>query len=161
MLVAGLASTELGEDFPGTCMPGELTWPTDFLESLGSEGDAVDGELVGLRLEYLDDQWAWRLRSHSVGEDWTGDPINDPSAGRETLVTVRELRTLSTREVTLTEAEQQPISTGALSAAVASGEKWPSPLIIDMTRVVDGGGSPAWQITTCDTATGEFTTTVG
>jgi len=139
-------------------MPPELSWPTDFLESLMSENDAVDGELVGLRLEYLDDKWAWRLRSRSPKQDWAGDPIDDPSSGRESLVTTRDLQMLSTHEVSLTEAEQQPTASGALAAAMASGETWPSPLIIDMARVTEGSRA-VWQITTCDTATNEFTTT--
>ncbi|QMU97112.1 hypothetical protein FVO59_07635 [Microbacterium esteraromaticum] len=149
-------SVEPGEDFPGTCMPPELSWPTDFLESLVSENDAVDGELVGLRLVYIDDEWAWRLRSRSPQQDWAGDPIDDPSSGRESLVTTRELRTLRTYQVTLTEAEQLPTASGALAAATESGETWPSPLIIDMTRAIESGRA-VWRVTTCDTATNEHT----
>lgn len=53
------------------------------------------------------------------------------------------------------EAEQQTGGSGAWSAAKASGETWPSPLVIDMTRVIDDGAA-VWQVTTCDTATNQF-----
>ena len=148
---------KLGEDYPGTCLPGSLTWPTDFLDGLyGEDFGIIDGEIVGLRLEYVDDQWAWRLRSRAHPRDWSGDPIDDPTAGMESLVTTRDLQLIRSRDVTLTEAEQQPTGTGAWAAAKASGEKWPSPLVIDMSRVMDDGRA-AWQITTCDTATNRFT----
>jgi hypothetical protein len=43
-------------------------------------------------------------------------------------------------------------------AADRAGETYPSPLIIEMARVMDEG-SAVWQITTCDTATNEQTVT--
>ena len=54
----------------------------------------------------------------------------------------------------LTEAEQST-GNGALAAAMASGEQWPSPLIVEMAREIDGG-SAVWRITTCDTETNEL-----
>jgi hypothetical protein len=135
-------------------MPPELSWPTDFLESLPSESSAVGGSIVGLRLEYVDSRWAWRLRSIDTAHDAFGENVDDPSFGKESLVDVRTLETLASQQTQLTEAEQQMTGSGAYGAAHLSGEQWPSPLIIEMTRVMDDGAA-RWRITTCDTATNE------
>lgn len=63
------------ENYPGTCMPPEFTWPTDFLEGLPSESAAVSGSVVGLRLEYLNEQWVWRIRSVSSKTDMWGERV--------------------------------------------------------------------------------------
>lgn len=144
----------VGANFPGTCMPPEFSWPTDFLESLPGESSAVGGAIVGLRLEYLDSEWAWRLRSFDTKYDVFGEQVDDPSFGKESLVDVRTWETLATQQVELTDAEQQRVGSGAYDAAQLSGEQWPSPLIIEMARVTEDG-SAAWQITTCDTETNE------
>ncbi|MGN7965700.1 hypothetical protein ACTJKK_06455 [Microbacterium sp. 22179] len=141
----------VGENYPGTCMPAEFTWPTDFLEALPSESEAVGGSIVGLRLEYIDERWAWRIRSASGRTDAFGERVDDPAAGRETLADVRTLEVFASRDVTLTKAEQTA-GTSAYTAADRSGEEWPSPLIIEMARV-DDAGSDVWRITMCDTAT--------
>jgi len=143
----------VGENFPGTCLPAELSWPTDFLESLPGESSAVGGRIVGLRLEYVDSDWVWRLRSADTKEDVFGEATHDPSFGRESVVDVRTLEVLSSQEVELTPAEQQA-GTSAYDAAQQSGELWPSPLIIEMARVLEDG-EPVWQVTTCDTETSE------
>lgn len=148
------APAAVGENYPGTCMPAELSWPTDFLESLPGESDAIGGSIVGLRLEYVDSRWVWRLRSADTRQDMLGEQKSDPSYGKESIVDVRTLETLASHEVELTEAEQQPSSHGILDAAQRAGESWPSPLIIEMTRAIEGGGSK-WRITTCDTETNE------
>ena len=149
------APTAVGENYPGTCLPAELSWPTDFLESLPSESDAVGGSIVGLRLEYVDSRWVWRLRSADTRYDVFGEQKSDPSYGRESIVNVRTLETLASQEVELTEAEQQVAGSGILDAAQRSGEQWPSPLIIEMARVIEGG-EPMWRITMCNTATNEY-----
>ncbi|GAA1916877.1 hypothetical protein GCM10009775_06660 [Microbacterium aoyamense] len=149
------APSAVGQDYPGTCMPPELSWPTDFLESLPGESDGVAGSIVGLRLEYSDSRWVWRLRSADTRHDLFGEPQNDSSAGRESIVDVRTLEKLASHEVELTDAEQHSSGTGILDAALRSGEEWPSPLIIEMARAMDDG-EPAWRITMCDTATNEF-----
>lgn len=146
----------VGENYPGTCMPPEFSWPTDFLEALPGESSAVGGSIVGLRLEYLDSGWAWRLRSADTKYDFFGERVDDPSFGRESLVDVRTMKTIATHEVELSKAEQEPSESGAYGAAQLSGEEWPSPLIIEMTRVI-ADGAPVWQITTCDTETNEQT----
>lgn len=153
------APATVGENYPGTCMPPESSWPTDFLESLPSESDAVGGSVVGLRLEYVDSRWVWRLRSADTRYDVLGERKNDPSYGRESIVDVRTLETLASREVELTEAEQQRSESGILDAAQRSGEKWPSPLIIEMARVMEGSEAE-WRITTCDTETNEYSVQV-
>jgi len=144
----------VGEDYPGTCMPPEFTWPTDFLESLPGESAAISGSIVGLRLEYVGSEWVWRVRSVAARDNLLGERVDDPSFGRESLADVRTLEILETHDVTLTEAEQRVTGMGAYDAAHLSGEKWPSPLIIEMARVMDGGAS-VWRITTCDTETDE------
>lgn len=139
----------VGDDYPGTCMPAELSWPTDFLESLPGESSAVGGAIVGLRLEYRDARWVWRVRSLDTERDAFGEQTDDPSFGRESLLDVRTLEPIETRQVELTEAEQRSRAPGALGAAQQSGEQWPSPLIIEMARVIQGD-TAAWRITTCD-----------
>lgn len=144
----------VGDDYPGTCMPPEFLWPTDFLESLPGESSAVGGSIVGLRLEYVDSDWVWRLRSTDTKHDVFGERVLDLSFGKESIVDVRSMQTLASHEVVLTEAEQQTGGSGAYDAAQLSGEEWPSPLIIEMARVIQSG-SPVWRITTCDTETNE------
>jgi hypothetical protein len=144
----------VGENYPGTWMPAEFSWPTDFLEALPGESRAVGGSIVGLRLEYIDPEWVWRLRSVDTGDDAFGERGDDPGYGKESIVDVRTMEVLGTRETELTEAEQRMLGTSAYAAAQLSGEQWPSPLIIEMARVMVDG-TPAWGITTCDTATNE------
>ena len=153
------APAAVGENYPGTCMPAELSWPTDFLESLPGESDAVGGSIVGLRLEYVDSRWVWRLRSADTRYDLFGEQKSDPSYGKESIVDVRTLETLASHEVELTESEQQPSRDGILRAAQSSGESWPSPLIIEMTRAIEGGEAK-WRITTCDTRTNAYSVQV-
>lgn len=142
----------VGENYPGTCMPAEFSWPTDFLDALPGESPAVGGTIVGLRLEYVDSEWVWRLRSVDTKEDGFGERVDDPSYGKESIVDVRTMRVIASHETELTEAEQRMLGTSAFAAAQLSGEQWPSPLIIEMARVMEDG-TPAWRITTCDTAT--------
>nr|WP_201470539.1 hypothetical protein [Microbacterium hydrocarbonoxydans] len=144
----------VGENYPGTCMPSEFSWPTDFLEALPSESAAVGGRVVGLRLEYLAEQWVWRIRSAASATDVWGERVDDPSVGMESIVDVRTLEVRSSADATLTEAEQSD-GTGALAAAMATGEQWPSPLIVEMTREMHDGAA-VWRITTCDTATAQL-----
>lgn len=139
-------------------MPTEFSWPTDFLESLPGESSAVGGSIVGLRLEYVDSEWMWRLRSVDTKYDMFGERVEDPSFGKESLVDVRTLETLASHTVELTDAEQQPTGSSIYEAARLSGERRPTPLIIEMARVTEGG-APAWRVTTCDTETNEHSVT--
>lgn len=133
-------------------MPPEFSWPTDFLESLPGESPAVGGSIVGLRLEYVDAHWVWRLRSVDTKYDTFGEQREDPSFGRESLVDVRTMETIATHQVELTEAEQEMSGMGVYEAAQRSGEQWPSPLIIEMARVIEDEAA-VWRITICDTET--------
>ena len=144
----------VGENYPGTCMPAEFSWPTDFLDALPGESPAVGGTIVGLRLEYVDSAWVWRLRSVDTKQDGFGERVDDPSYGKESIVDVRTMQVVASHEAELTEAEQRMLGTSAFAAAQLSGEQWPSPLIIEMARVMEDG-TPTWRITTCDTATNE------
>ena len=144
----------VGENYPGTCMPAEFSWPTDFLDALPGESPAVGGTIVGLRLEYVDSAWVWRLRSVDTKQDGFGERVDDPSYGKESIVDVRTMQVVASHETELTEAEQRMLGTSAFAAAQLSGEQWPSPLIIEMARVMEDG-TPTWRITTCDTATNE------
>ncbi|WP_431785141.1 hypothetical protein [Microbacterium maritypicum] len=148
----------VGDGFPGTCLPSELSWPSDFLESLPGESEAIGGTIVGLRLEWVDSDFVWRLRSADTRVDMFGERVDDPAFGRESLVDVRTLEVITTGETELTEAEQQMNGSSAYSAAQLSGEEYPSPLIVEMARVMEDG-SPAWRLTLCDTATNEMTVT--
>lgn len=148
----------VGDGFPGTCLPSEVSWPSDFLESLPGESEAIGGTIVGLRLEWVDSDFGWRLRSADTRVDMFGERVDDPAFGRESLVDVRTLEVITTGETELTEAEQQMNGSSAYSAAQLSGEEYPSPLIVEMARVMEDG-SPAWRLTMCDTATNEMTVT--
>ncbi|KQV02312.1 hypothetical protein ASC55_08470 [Microbacterium sp. Root322] len=148
----------VGDGFPGTCLPSEVSWPSDFLESLPGESEAIGGTIVGLRLEWVDSDFVWRLRSADTRVDMFGERVDDPAFGRESLVDVRTLEVITTDETELTEAEQQMNGSSAYSAAQLSGEEYPSPLIVEMARVMEDG-SPAWRLTMCDTATNEMTVT--
>ncbi|MFJ2534636.1 hypothetical protein [Microbacterium maritypicum] len=148
----------VGDGFPGTCLPSEVSWPSDFLESLPGESEAIGGTIVGLRLEWVDSDFVWRLRSADTRVDMFGERVDDPAFGRESLVDVRTLEVITTGETELTEAEQQMNGSSAYSAAQLSGEEYPSPLIVEMARVIEDG-SPAWRLTMCDTATNEMTVT--
>lgn len=148
----------VGDGFPGTCLPSEVSWPSDFLESLPGESEAIGGTIVGLRLEWVDSDFVWRLRSAATRVDMFGERVDDPAFGRESLVDVRTLEVITTGETELTEAEQQMNGSSAYSAAQLSGEEYPSPLIVEMARVMEDG-SPAWRLTMCDTATNEMTVT--
>lgn len=148
----------VGDGFPGTCLPSEVSWPSDFLESLPGESEAIGGTIVGLRLEWVDSDFVWRLRSADTRVDMFGERVDDPAFGRESLVDVRTLEVITTGETELTEAEQQMNGSSAYSAAQLSCEEYPSPLIVEMARVMEDG-SPAWRLTMCDTATNEMTVT--
>ena len=144
----------VGDDYPGTCMPPEFSWPTDFLESLPGESSAIGGRIVGLRLEYVDSDWVWRLRSADTKYDVLGERVDDPNYGKESLVDARTLEVVASHQVELTEAEQQPPDTGVYTVAQSSGEQWPSPLIIELARVMESD-TAVWRVTTCDTETSE------
>ena len=79
--------------------------------------------------------------------------MDDPSFGRDAIVDARTLAVLSSQDTELTPAEQQ-VGTSAYEAAQQSGEQRPSPLIIEMIRVIEDG-QPVWRITLCDTETSE------
>ncbi len=143
----------VGENYPGTCLPAELSWPSDFIESLPGESPAVAGRIVGLRLEYVDSGWVWRLRSEASRTDAFGEQVDDASFGRESIVDVRTLQVIASHDTELTEAEQQ-VGTDAYDVVQQSGEQWPSPLVIELARVVEDGQS-VWRVTTCDTETSE------
>ncbi|GLJ79219.1 hypothetical protein [Microbacterium imperiale] len=145
--------TVVGENFPGTCLPGELRWPTDFIESLPGASSAVGGRIVGLRLEYVDSEWVWRLRSAAQKTNLLGQRENDPSFGRDSIVDARTLAVVSSYDAELSTAEQEE-GTSAYEVAQRAGEEWPSTLIIEMARVRENDES-MWQITTCDTETSE------
>lgn len=143
----------VGDNFPGTCLPGELRWSTDFIESLAGESPAVAGRIVGLRLEYVDSEWVWRLRSAAQKTNLFGERADDPSFGRDAIVDARSLAVVSSDDTELSPAEQEE-GTSIYEAAQRAGEEWPSTLIIEMSRVLDDD-EPAWRITTCDTETSE------
>lgn len=144
----------LGADYPGTCLPNPFLWASDWLEGFTSESDAVGGAVVGLRLEYIDDRWLWRVRSHDSRTDFWGERLDDATAGREALMDVATHDVVASRSVTLTPAEASGQSLSAYSVAVESGEEWPSPVIIELARIEDEAGS-AWRVTLCDTETNE------
>jgi hypothetical protein len=108
---------------------------------------------VGLRLEYVEGQWAWRVRSLDPGRDIWGESVTEPDRGQEALYDASTLARLQEHHVTLTDAELAALDVGAYGAAQLSGEVYPSPRLIELERVVEDG-RPAWRVTTYDTETG-------
>ena len=140
-----------GQDYPSGGIPTSVMWPSDWLEGFSGEEDSPRGPIVGLRLEYVRDQWVWRVRSVAPGREGPAD------SGREALYDASTLAFKQERDVTLTDGEVAAISVGATEAARLSGETYPSPRLIALDLgVVDG--RPVWDITTYDTETGARST---
>lgn len=147
------APQAVGEDYPSEGVPESVAWPSDWLEGFVGESNSPPGPIVGLRLEYVEDQWVWRVRSLDPGRDAFGESVTQPDRGQEALYDAGTLARLDTRSVTLTEAELADIRVSAYDAAQLSGEVYPSPRLIELQRVV-ADGNPTWRITTYDTETG-------
>ncbi|WP_148059159.1 hypothetical protein [Rathayibacter sp. PhB127] len=145
------APASAGEDYPSGGVPTSAMWPSDWLEGFSGEEDSPRGPIVGLRLEYVRDQWVWRVRSVAPGREGPAD------RGREALYDASTLAFKQERNVALSDGEVVVVSVGATEAARLSGETYPSPRLIALDLgVVDG--RPVWNITTCDTETGAQST---
>ena len=145
--------TGVGEDYPDSGIPTGVAWPSDWLEGFVGEPNSPPGPIVGLRLEYVEGQWAWRVRSLDPGRDIWGESVTEPDRGQEALYDASTLARLQEHHVTLTDAELAELDVGAYGAAQLSGEVYPSPRLIELERIVEDG-RPAWRITTYDTETG-------
>lgn len=145
--------TVVGEDYPDGGVPVGVAWPSDWLEGFVGEPNSPPGPIVGLRLEYVEDQWVWRVRSVDPGRDIWGESVTEPDRGQEALYDASTLALVQKHHVTLTEAELAELSVGAHDAAQLSGEVYPGPRLIELERVMEDG-RPAWTVTTYDTETG-------
>lgn len=143
----------VGEEYPTSGVPVSVAWPSDWLEGLFGESNSPPGPVVGLRLEYVDDQWVWRVRSLDPGRDAWGESVTEPDRGQEALYDASSLAVLQKRQVTLTEAELADLGVSAYAAAQLSGEVYPSPRLIELALIMQDG-RPTWRITTYDTETG-------
>ena len=143
----------VGEDYPDGGIPVGVAWPSDWLEGFVGESEAVGGTIVGLRLEYVDDQWVWRVRSVDPGRDFLDDGITEPDRGREALIDASTLRLVQDQHVTLTDAELGQIGVSNYDAAQLSGEVYPSPRLVALERGMEDC-DVVWRITTYDTETG-------
>ena len=142
----------IGADYPSSGIPTSVGWPSDWIEGFAGESEAVGGPIVGLRLEYVEDAWVWRIRSLDPGTDALGQRPRESTRGREALVDARTLELVNQREVELSEAELAELPVGPYEAAQLSGEAYPSPRLVGLERAfVDN--RPAWKITTYDTET--------
>ncbi|WP_345439338.1 hypothetical protein [Microbacterium gilvum] len=135
--------------YPAGGVPSDVAWPSDWLEGFTSESDAVGGEIVGMRLEYVDDVWFWRIRSHDPGRDVFDEAVTEPDRGREALVDAATLELVVQRHVTLTEAEMAESGVSAYDAAQRSGEEWPAPRLIELERRM-ADGHAVWDVTVSD-----------
>ncbi|PZT86208.1 MULTISPECIES: hypothetical protein [unclassified Microbacterium] len=147
------APDSVGEEYPTSGVPVSVAWPSDWLEGFFGEANSPPGPLVGLRLEYVDDQWVWRVRSLDPGRDEWGESVTEPDRGQEALYDASTLAVKQKRHVTLTEAELADLGVSAYAAAQLSGEVYPSPRLIELALIMQDG-RPAWRITTYDTETG-------
>lgn len=143
----------VGENYPIGGIPVSVAWPSDWLEGFVGEPNSPPGPIVGLRLEYVEDQWVWRVRSLDPGRDIWGESVTEPDRGQEALYDASTLALVQEHHVTLTDAELADMGVGAYGAAQLSGEVYPSPRLIELERVLEDG-RPAWRITTYDTETG-------
>ncbi|GAA1528379.1 hypothetical protein [Agromyces terreus] len=142
----------IGADYPSSGIPTDVAWPSDWLEGFYGESDAVGGPIVGLRLEYVDASWVWRIRSLDPGADVLGQRPRESTRGREALVDASSLALVTQHEVELSEAELADPGVGPYEAAQLSGETYPSPRLIGLElTLVDN--HPTWSITTYDTET--------
>lgn len=147
----------VGSDWPSTGVPSAVRWPSDWIDGLSGESEAVGGPIVGLRLEYVAEHWVWRIRSTDPGRtDVLGEPDAEPSSGVEALVDATDLSLVRRHEVTLTEAETADVGVSYYDAVQASGEEWPGPRLVELERVVDDR-RPTWRVTTYDTEDGDLT----
>lgn len=150
------APSTVGSDWPSTGVPSAVRWPSDWVDSLSGESEAVGGTIVGLRLEYGAEHWVWRIRSTDPGKtDALGESNAEPTSGVEALVDATDLSLVRRHEVTLTKAEATGTDTSYYDAVKASGEEWPGPRLVELVRVVDDG-RPTWRVTTYDTEDGHL-----
>lgn len=150
------APETVGEDYPSGGIPTEVGWPSDWLEAFTSESEAVGGTIVGLRLEYQDDRWAWRVTSRDPQMDWTGERVTDERRGREALIDARDRSLLGDGYVQLPESALAGIEVGTAEAARLSGETYPSPRLVEL-ELGSRNGEPVWRATLMDLDTGRIT----
>lgn len=149
----------VGQGYPSAGVPSAVRWPSDWLAGLSGESDAVAGPVVGLRLERLDAQWVWRIRSvDRYHDDLFGERRDDPTRGREALLDATDLDLVRERTVTLTAAEATGSDVSAYDAAQRSGEAWPGPRLVELELRTEDR-VPVWRVTTYDTDSGALSTT--
>jgi hypothetical protein len=151
----------VGDGYPDGGIPTSVAWPSDWLTAIPGESDAVPGSIVGLRLEYVNDQWVWRVRSKDPTGGFFEENPEDSTRGKEALLDAERLETVTSRAVELTDAELSVPSLSAAEAAQRSGEEYPSPRLIELERVLEDGRA-VWSVTVEDTETAERSeTTIG
>ncbi len=122
------APSTVGSNWPSTGVPTTVRWPTDWIDSLSGESEAVGGPIVGLRLEYAAQHWVWRIRSTDPGRaDLLGESNAEPTSGVEAFIDATDLSLERGHQVTLTKAEATEADTSYYDAVQASGEELPSP----------------------------------
>ena len=145
----------VGDDYPAYGVPLDVSWPSDWLSGYGSEAGAVGAPIVGLRLEYVDDRWVWRVRTIDPGRDLFGEQVTEPDRGSEAFIDASTREVLKHHFVELTDAELAEVELSAYDAAQLSGEAYPSPRLVELTRQLENG-RPVWVVTTLDTENGTF-----
>lgn len=152
------APSTVGANWPSTGVPIAVRWPSDWIDSLSGESEAVGGPIVGLRLKYAAQHWVWRIRSADPGRtDFLGESKPEATSGVEALIDATDLSLERRHEVTLTKAEATEADTSYYDAVQASGEEWPGPRLVELKRVVDNHRS-TWRVTTYDTEDGDLIT---
>ncbi|MBF4615696.1 hypothetical protein [Curtobacterium sp. VKM Ac-1376] len=150
------APSAVGEDYPSTGIPTSVAWPSDWLESLAGESDAVGGTVVGLRLENVAERWVWRVRSTDPGrKDLLGESDADSTSAVEALIDATDLALVQKHDVTLTSAEADVTKLSYYDAVQQSGEGYPGPRLVELKRVVEERQA-AWRVTTYDTGDGDL-----
>jgi len=147
--------SEAAANFPAGGIPTQVLWPSDWLEGIAGESEAIGGRIVGLGLEYRDDTWVWRVTSTDPEMDWTGEQVADPLRGREALLDAETLTPLQQRHVSLPESAAVHIDVGTAEAARLSGEIYPDPRLIAL-ELTEESGEPHWEATMMRMETGRI-----
>lgn len=135
------------DDYPKDGIPTSVMWPSDWLEGFMSESAGVRGTIVAIDLDYDRGEWLWEVTSRDPG-----DGKEFPTRGFEAKLAADTLEVLSDREVQLDADDLADTKVGIAEAARLSGEKSPSPRLIELS-LDEERGVPVWGATIVDTET--------
>lgn len=135
------------DDYPKDGIPTSVLWASDWLEGFRGESEGSRGTIVAIDLDYERGEWVWEVTSRDPG-----DGKEFPTRGFEAKLAADTLEVLSDREVQLDADDLAETKLGIAEAARISGEKSPSPRLIELS-LDEERGVPVWEATIVDTET--------